>query len=217
MQRVEQLRGPWALVQGLADLDHLDPLDGYAVALREATAELLDADVDPLEVTQAVASVNDALTTRLLQLAEARLGPEFDIRRFQDLYLRRSRLVGLGATTSGQGFLVWEVDKQCQVTGAMGFGIKRSPDGRFVGYWLGGTPRLPGAQSDVVGFAAYDTVTGTVRTREVPTDRGLAPEALAWSPDSRRRSISACACPNASESASRSTPSSTPPRTRTPR
>lgn len=54
------------------------------------------------------------------------------IRRFQDLYLRRSRLVGLGATTSGQGFLVWEVDKQCQVTGAMGFGIKRSPDGRFV-------------------------------------------------------------------------------------
>ena len=75
MQRVEQLRGPSALVQGLADIDHLDPLDGYAGALREATAELLDADVDPLEVTQAVASVNDALTTRLLQLAEARLGP----------------------------------------------------------------------------------------------------------------------------------------------
>lgn len=75
MQRVEQLRGPSAIVQGLADLDRLDPLDGFAAALREATAELLDTGADPLEVTQAVASVNDALTTRLLTLAEARLGP----------------------------------------------------------------------------------------------------------------------------------------------
>lgn len=75
MQRVEQLRGPSAIVQGLADLDHLDPLEGFAAALREATAELLDTGADPLEVTQAVASVNDALTTRLLTLAEARLGP----------------------------------------------------------------------------------------------------------------------------------------------
>ena len=75
MQRVEQLRGPSAIVLGLADLDHLDPLDGFATALREATADLLDTGADPLEVTQAVASVHDALTTRLLTLAEARLGP----------------------------------------------------------------------------------------------------------------------------------------------
>jgi CBS domain-containing protein len=75
VQRVEQLRGPWELVQGLADLERLETLDGFAAALREATAELLDAGADPLEVTQAVAAVNDALTTRLLRLAETRLGP----------------------------------------------------------------------------------------------------------------------------------------------
>lgn len=75
MQRVEQLRGPWALVQGLEDLDRLEALDGFAAALREATAQLLDSGSDPLEVTQSVAAVNDALTTRLLRLAESRLGP----------------------------------------------------------------------------------------------------------------------------------------------
>lgn len=75
MQRVEQLRRPWALVQGLEDLDRLDPLDGYATALREETGALLEAEADPLEVTRAVAAVNDALTTRLLRLAETRLGP----------------------------------------------------------------------------------------------------------------------------------------------
>lgn len=74
MQRVEQLRGPWTLVQGLEDLEHLEPLDGFAAALREATAELLDSGADPLDVTQSVAAVNDALTTRLLRLAESRLG-----------------------------------------------------------------------------------------------------------------------------------------------
>lgn len=75
VQRVEQLRGPLELVGGLADLEHLDRLDGFALVLREAIADLLAADADPLQVTQAVASVNDALTRRLLRLAEARLGP----------------------------------------------------------------------------------------------------------------------------------------------
>ncbi|MFP5253171.1 MAG: DUF294 nucleotidyltransferase-like domain-containing protein [Actinomycetes bacterium] len=75
MQRVEQLRGPWTLVQGLEDLDRLDPLDEYARALREETGALLEAEADPLEITQSVAAVNDALTTRLLRLAETRLGP----------------------------------------------------------------------------------------------------------------------------------------------
>lgn len=75
MQRVEQLRGPLELVEGLTDLDHLDRLDEFAVILRDATDDLLADDADPLGVTQAVASVNDALTTRLLSLGEARLGP----------------------------------------------------------------------------------------------------------------------------------------------
>lgn len=64
--------------------------------------------------------------------------------------------------------------------------IALSPDGRKVGYWLAGEPRRDDAQSDVVGFAVYDTVTGDVARRSVPTARGLAAEQLVWSPDSRR-------------------------------
>jgi hypothetical protein len=54
------------------------------------------------------------------------------IRAFHDIYERGGRLIGVGRTTSGEGFLVWDLNSQCQVTGAMGFGIKKSPDGRFV-------------------------------------------------------------------------------------
>ncbi|WP_460798677.1 putative nucleotidyltransferase substrate binding domain-containing protein [Nocardioides pacificus] len=75
VQRVEQLRGPMELVEALHDLDRLDPLDGFGLVLRDATADLLAAEVDSLQVTQAVAAVNDALTRRLLVLGEARLGP----------------------------------------------------------------------------------------------------------------------------------------------
>ena len=75
MQRVEQLRAPLELVEGLTNLDHLDRLDGFARILRDATAPLLASDADTLQVTQAIASVIDALTKRLLRLGEARLGP----------------------------------------------------------------------------------------------------------------------------------------------
>lgn len=73
--RTEQVGEPLALVHGLTDLDRLAPLDSYADLMTRATARLLGEDVDPLEVTQAVAHVNDALTIRLLELAEERLGP----------------------------------------------------------------------------------------------------------------------------------------------
>lgn len=75
MDRARQVSGPLVLVHGLADLDRLEPLDDYAQEMSEATARLLADGVDALEVTQAVASVNDELTTRLLELGEARLGP----------------------------------------------------------------------------------------------------------------------------------------------
>jgi CBS domain-containing protein len=75
VQRAEQVHGPLALARGLGDLDHLEDLDAYAAEMTAATARLLDDGVDPLEVTQAVAFVNDVLTTRLLELAEACLGP----------------------------------------------------------------------------------------------------------------------------------------------
>jgi CBS domain-containing protein len=75
VQRVVQLRAPLELVEGLTNLDHLDRLDGFARILRDATADLLVSDADALQVTQALASVIDALTKRLLHLGEARLGP----------------------------------------------------------------------------------------------------------------------------------------------
>lgn len=75
MQQVEQLRAPAALVEALEDLDRLEPLDDYPAALRTAVAEQLAAGTDPLAVTSAVAVAGDALTRRLLRLAEARLGP----------------------------------------------------------------------------------------------------------------------------------------------
>lgn len=88
-----------------------------------------------------------------------------------------------GVTAVGQRYVWLDLPGQPVNEGGE---VALSPDGRHVGYWLAGAPRLTGAQSDVVGFAAYDTVTGEVRTREVGTDRGLAPQALTWSPDSSR-------------------------------
>ena len=75
MERAEQVRGPLGLVDELTDLDHLEPLDSYASQMGDATARMLAEGVDALEVTQAVAHVNDVLTSRLLELTEQRHGP----------------------------------------------------------------------------------------------------------------------------------------------
>lgn len=74
MERAEQVDGPLVLLRGLDDLDRLDALDSYALEMTDAAERLLADGVDALEVTQTVASVNDALTSRLLGLAEARFG-----------------------------------------------------------------------------------------------------------------------------------------------
>lgn len=71
----EQVSGPLALAHGLTDLDRLEALDAYAPTMTEAAAQLLADGCDALQVTQAVAHVNDVLTSRLLGLAEGRLGP----------------------------------------------------------------------------------------------------------------------------------------------
>lgn len=75
MDREGLVAGPLDLARGLADLDRLEPLDSYAAEMTGATARMLADGVDALEVTQAVAHVNDVLTSRLLGLAETRLGP----------------------------------------------------------------------------------------------------------------------------------------------
>lgn len=62
-----------------------------------------------------------------------------------------------------------------------------SPDGTRLGYLLAGEPTGRVAQSDVVGFAVYDTETGQVTRRFVPTRHGLALDhsGLTWSADSQ--------------------------------
>lgn len=60
-----------------------------------------------------------------------------------------------------------------------------SPDGRAIAYLLGGDVPGPGAQSDVVGFGVFDTVTGEVSRHVVDTRRGLTVEGPVWSADSQ--------------------------------
>lgn len=78
MDLLERMGPPLRLVEGLSHVDALDALDGYQREILAVVRTLLDgggSDVDVLAVTQAIAHVNDALTRRLLALAEADLGP----------------------------------------------------------------------------------------------------------------------------------------------
>ncbi|HEX6249010.1 MAG TPA: putative nucleotidyltransferase substrate binding domain-containing protein [Nocardioidaceae bacterium] len=75
MELAEHVSGPLALARGLADVERLEALDSYAAEMTEAVARLLSDGADVLQVTQAVAHVNDVLTSHVLDLAEARLGP----------------------------------------------------------------------------------------------------------------------------------------------
>ena len=61
-----------------------------------------------------------------------------------------------------------------------------SPDGREIGYWLGGHPGGQPGVTRAVGFAAYNTVTGRVTSHLVPTTHGLSGSWLVWSADSSR-------------------------------
>ena len=75
MEHAEQFLGPVRLARRVTDVDSLHLLDSYASRMVEATGGMLAEGADALEVTQEVAHVNDVLTSRLLGLAEARLGP----------------------------------------------------------------------------------------------------------------------------------------------
>lgn len=75
MDLLDQLAGPLRVVAGLRDVRALDALDGYSDEVLASVVRLLDASADVLAVTQAIAHVNDELTTRLLELGEAELGP----------------------------------------------------------------------------------------------------------------------------------------------
>lgn len=72
----DEVARPLRLVDGLERVDRLDALDGYQGEIVSAVQRLVvDASTDVLAMTQAIAQVNDALTRRLLALAEQRLGP----------------------------------------------------------------------------------------------------------------------------------------------
>lgn len=76
---LDQLSRPLGLVDGLHRIDRLDALGGYRSAVVAELHDLLGAPgppgVDVLKAVRAVAHANDALTRRLLVLAEERLGP----------------------------------------------------------------------------------------------------------------------------------------------
>ena len=66
--------GPLLIVEAVHRIDETAPLDGYQREMATAVRLMLADGVDALHVTQAVASVNDILTTRLLRLGETELG-----------------------------------------------------------------------------------------------------------------------------------------------
>jgi CBS domain-containing protein len=75
MELLDQVASPLRVIDGIASIERLEPLDGYQGEIMAVVRQLLAYDADVLEITQAVAHVNDALTRRLLSLAEAALGP----------------------------------------------------------------------------------------------------------------------------------------------
>jgi hypothetical protein len=97
------------------------------------------------------------------------------------------------ATRSGAWFGVSAVDQTYrwldlpgQATSEDAQAISLSPDGTRLAYALGGEPSEPDPQSDVVGFAVLDLVTGEVTERVHETRFGLrSDERLVWSGDSQ--------------------------------
>ena len=69
-----QAAGPLHVVEALRRIDEIAPLDGYQREMVTVVGRLLADGVDVLQITEAVARVNDILTTRLLRLAETELG-----------------------------------------------------------------------------------------------------------------------------------------------
>jgi CBS domain-containing protein len=69
-----QATGPLRVIDAVQSIDEITPLDGYQSEMVSVVGRLLADGVDVLQVTQAVARLNDILTTRLLGLAEAELG-----------------------------------------------------------------------------------------------------------------------------------------------
>jgi CBS domain-containing protein len=71
----QQARSPLLLLGRIRTIDRLEALQGYSREIA-ATAEALFSDgVEPVRIARVIASLNDALSGKLLRLAEAQLGP----------------------------------------------------------------------------------------------------------------------------------------------
>jgi CBS domain-containing protein len=70
-----QAKSPLVLLRRIEDLDGLDSPAGYALDIAGTAGTLLAGGLEPAQIGRVIASLNDALTTRLLELAEAELGP----------------------------------------------------------------------------------------------------------------------------------------------
>lgn len=70
-----QTSGPTALFARIERLDSTRDARGYEADVARMVATLLDAGLDATRIARLVAHLNDALVARLLQLAEAALGP----------------------------------------------------------------------------------------------------------------------------------------------
>lgn len=91
-------------------------------------------------------------------------------------------LVGVSATTGEYRFL--DLPGYPPVGSFNNNEFALSADGTRLAYWVPGTitgePLKPEGSDPPGGVAVYDTVTGDLAMRDVPTAHGLVPEGIAW-------------------------------------
>lgn len=101
-------------------------------------------------------------------------------RRGEWVFPTEEHLFGVSAVDQTYRWL--ELPRQARSQEAQA--VSLSPDGTRLAYFLGGRPTKPNPQSDMVGFAVLDLVTGDVTERAIETEHGLRAGHLAWSGDS---------------------------------
>lgn len=140
MELADEVSTPLALVHDLGDIADLRPLEAFPGEMTETIARLLEAGTDVLQITRAVADVNDALTARLLELAENRLGrPPF-------------AYAWLALGSHGRGEQVLSSDQDS----ALAYGGPRLATGEPADYY----PRLAGLVVDGLARAGIPRCSG---------------------------------------------------------
>jgi CBS domain-containing protein len=69
-----QAKSPLLLLKRIESLEQPEALSGYSLEVAEMAEGLFTGGVEPTQIARFIASINDALTTRLRALAEAELG-----------------------------------------------------------------------------------------------------------------------------------------------